>query len=217
MTVQFLSYLIEDNTPSYGNQCPFDREQIRSMARGDTANTTVIKMIAHLGTHIDMPFHFYQEGQTIEDYSADFWVFKKPQVIEINAQSLVASQEVMEQTLDPECDLLLVKTGLCHKRDTQEFWERNIGFAPEVADFLRGQCPKLRAFAMDSISMSSFQHRDIGREAHLAFLKPESPILIIEDVDLREVSAGHIFDQVVVAPLRIAGSDGLSATIMAFN
>jgi len=38
----------------------------------------------------------------------------------------------------------------------------------------------------DSISVSSFQNRMVGREAHRAFLDPKAPILLLEDIDLRE-------------------------------
>jgi len=67
----------------------------------------------------------------------------------------------------------------------------------------------------DSISVSSFANRMLGREAHKAFLNPEKPILLLEDMDLREVNKNTNFKEIIVAPMRIAKCDGLPCTIFA--
>jgi len=47
--------------------------------------------------------------------------------------------EKIEDTLNYK--LLLVKTGACYIRDKREFWERNFGFSPRVAEYLRENFP----------------------------------------------------------------------------
>ncbi len=52
------------------------------------------------------------------------------------------------------------------------FWKENYGFHPKLANFIRKNFPKVRIFGFDSISISSFTDRILGREAHKAFLDP---------------------------------------------
>ena len=42
------------------------RESLLSMEKGDACNLTAFSMCAHNGTHVDAPFHFYQEGKTVD-------------------------------------------------------------------------------------------------------------------------------------------------------
>ena len=42
------------------------KETLSSMERGDLYNLTAFQMCAHNGTHIDAPFHFLQDGKTVE-------------------------------------------------------------------------------------------------------------------------------------------------------
>ncbi len=48
-----------------GDRAPEKLEELR-IARGDVYNLTSFSMCAHNGTHIDAPFHFLEEGDTVE-------------------------------------------------------------------------------------------------------------------------------------------------------
>ena len=43
-----------------------ERFEILKKSRGDICNLTAVKMCAHNGTHVDAPYHFLEEGKTIE-------------------------------------------------------------------------------------------------------------------------------------------------------
>ena len=63
----------------------------------------------------------------------------------------------------------------------------NPGLHPDLGRWFRVNYPEIRAVGMDWISISSFAHRETGREAHRAFLDPDGagqPIVILEDMDL---------------------------------
>ena len=73
----------------------------------------------------------------------------------------------------------------------------------------------------DFISLSSYTNRELGREAHRAFLNKSfsglnkdcsKPILIIEDMHL--ASLKECPNKIVVAPLRYDRSDGSPVTII---
>ena len=80
----YLSYILDDNTPSYGNRNKFITTKKSDISRGDVANDTTVETTVHIGTHIDMPYHFFEDGQTIEDFDIDFFNFENILFIEIN-------------------------------------------------------------------------------------------------------------------------------------
>lgn len=216
----WLSYKINQNTPLYGGRTQnLNIHKTSSMKNGDSANDTKIETTVHLGTHIDLPYHFYENGQTIDDFDIDFWFFKKPLFIEVKAKSFIIKDElidILDNINDNSYDILIVKTGLCDIRGQQKYWKENYGFDPEIYDFIIDKFPKIRVFGFDSISMSSWQHRDIGKISHKAFLNPNKPILLLEDMDLRYISSKNDIKEIIVSPLRIDGCDGLPCSVFGF-
>jgi len=214
----YLSYILDSNAPTYGNRNKFIATKKSDISKGDVANETVIKTTVHIGTHIDMPCHFFEDGQTIEDFDCEYFNFKNILFVELTPNNLIVKDELIEllgKIQDKnKYEILIVKTGICHKRDSQEFWESNYGFDPLIAEYLRKYFPSIKVLGFDSISVSSFQHRMIGREAHKAFLDPQKPILLLEDMDLTSVDENTKFKKVVIAPLRISKCDGLPCTVI---
>ena len=72
--------------------------------------------------------------------------------------------------------------------------------------------PSLRAIGLDTISISSFSHRDVGRAAHREFLN--SGIRIIEDMKLKNIIEPSKLMRVIALPFRYLGSDGAPTTII---
>jgi len=212
----YLSYIIDTNTPTYGNRNRFNIVKKSDISKGDIANDSAIDTTVHIGTHIDMPYHFYNNGQTIEDFDANFWIFSKILFLDIKPNSLVIEDELIKRldTIeDIGYEILIVKTSICDIRGERDFWEKNYGFSPNIADYLRERFFNIKIFGFDSISVSSFQNRLIGREAHKRFLDPKKPILLLEDMDLREVNSKTKFKQVIISPIRVANCDGLPCTV----
>jgi len=213
----FLSYILDEKTPTYGNRNKFEQIKKSAISVGDVANDTAVSTTVHIGTHIDMPYHFYDYGQTIENYDADFWIFRKPLIIEITQEELIIKEKLIEKlcNVDDEAyDILIVKTGICNIRDKDEFWERNYGFHPDIYDYLTINFPSIRVFGFDSISVSSFVNRELGREAHKRFLNPKQPILLLEDMNLKDLHEATNFKEIIIAPLRISKCDGLPCTVI---
>ena len=78
MNPVFLSHFLDENTPIYGGiPDTISFSSISSINQGDTANSLKIGFPNHVGTHLDFPFHFNNNGKNSSDYSADFWIFRK--------------------------------------------------------------------------------------------------------------------------------------------
>ena len=50
------------------------RSILSSVENGEVCNLTAISMCAHNGTHVDAPFHFIQDGKTIDRISLDCFI-----------------------------------------------------------------------------------------------------------------------------------------------
>lgn len=214
----FLSYIIEEKTPLYGGSSDYKLISPKCMERGDAVNDSRIECTVHLGTHVDMPFHFFRNGQTIADFDASFWCLKNPLLLEVTPLGYVIDKELCDQIekySNEAVDLLIVKTGMCHKRKEVKYWKAGYGFAPDVSECIRRYLPNVRIFGFDTISLTSYQDRQLGKEAHRAFLNPKSPILLLEDMDLALVDMTTIFKAIQISPLRLAHSDGLPCTVIA--
>lgn len=200
----FLSYALDVSTPVYGNKDSLEILQNK------------ISMSAHMGTHIDFPSHFFEGAPSVDEYSADFFIFTKPLVVEIKPENKIIKDELislLSGVKDDGFDILLAKTRGGNSRGEDEYALSGYGFAPEVAIFLREKYPKIRVFGFDTISISSFSDRELGRTAHRAFLDPANPILLLEDMDLREIGDNGL-KKIIVSPLRISGFDGAPCTVI---
>lgn len=213
----YLSYFYDDLTPSYNNGDKFTCKEIKSIRKGDSCNSSHYSMPNHTGTHIDLPSHFDELGKTMEDYDADFWHFNKTGIIDLsmNDSSTISPDLFIEQRVDEDIDILLIKTGYSHKRNDAEYWKKSPVFLPQVADELRNRYKNIRMIGVDTISVSSLEDRKLGREVHKALLNNANPILIIEDMDLSKIERHTKINQLIVSPLLVKGSNGGPCTVMA--
>lgn len=206
-----LSHPLNPETPTYGGKTRAEFSKSSDMAKGDAANNTVLSMSLHTGTHIDMPCHFFADGQTAADFGIDFWFFESPLFIDIKPKGNVIKDELISQltSADKNCDCIIVRTGF--DRYDHEQLMKNPGFHADTADFIRTNFKHVRLFGFDSISVSSFADREEGRRAHRAFLNPEQPIILLEDMNIKDVAS---LKRLSVIPMMIEGADGLPVTVI---
>ena len=219
MKTRFLSYPLEKTIPTYGSISEtVEISALKSIEQGDSCRTFYIGFENHWGTHVDCPAHFDEQGKTVAKYPCDFWNFANPYVIKTNLKpGQIIKLDNLKTSIPESCDLLLVQSGWGRYRGTERYSHYNPGIHPEVGHWLRHRFPKIRAVGIDWISISSYQHRNLGREAHRAFLKDDNktrPILLIEDMDLSH-NLGSL-QKVMVAPLRMARIDSAPCTVVGF-
>ena len=214
----FLSHLLTEDTPTYGNRDRFVNQLNSSFEKGDKAETSNWYFSNnHFGTHIDAPGHFVPKGKSISDYVPAFWVFSKVVLIELEISDavLIDVADIKPYSIAKDTELLLIKTGYEAHRGSEKYWNENPGLAPELGKYLRQTFPNLRAIGLDFISVTSFQHRPVGRDAHLALLDGQNPVLPIEDMSFVGLNPEMHIKEVVVAPLRVIHANGAPVTAIA--
>ena len=90
-------------------------ELVRSMEEGELYNLSMLSMCAHNGTHIDAPFHFINEGKTVdkmplEAFVGDCYVARhEGDVTAENAREILKkAKAAVERTIEAHSELGLM-------------------------------------------------------------------------------------------------------------
>lgn len=210
---RYLSHILKNEIPVYGGNASLDICLVKSITKGDPVNVFRFSMENHWGTHVDCPAHFFQDGKKVIDYLPGSWFFKHAQIINIilKPSELVICDDWVKD-IKPDTDILLFHSKWGELRGQAIYSNENPGIHPEVGNYLREKHPNIKAIGIDWISISPFTNKELGITAHRSFLKPDNPILIIEDMDL-SCDLSNL-KEVWVIPLRIESFDGSPCTVI---
>ena len=202
-----LSYPIEAHMPAWPDSPQLQLEKKLQIAKGDVANTSIISLYNHVGTHYDAPNHYLASGTPIAELDLDRFIFERPLLLEIPKG---AGEKVTAADLEPyagdiaRSDLLMIYTGFSRLRlENEALFERNgPGIGSDCAAWLVEHGTGLRALAVDFVSLASFRGKD-GRF-----------ICGIEDVNMAPV-VGKTLKRVFALPLLVRGVDSAPVTMVA--
>jgi len=182
--------------------------------------TSIISVHSHSGTHIDLPPHFCTNEAGEAPYSLPELTFSPARCIEIPMDTPLA---ITPDHLIPHLpvirgtEVLFIRTGSASVRSTdpQGYASVHSWVDPTIPPWLRTECPGLRLFGIDAISIASPSHREEGRACHREFLCGTPPILLLEDVDLSDDRILGIPWKLHLFPLLSEGIDGLPVVVIA--
>ncbi len=155
------------------------------MSAGSLYNLTSFSMCAHNGTHMDAPFHFYENGKTIEAIA-------------------------LEKTVGP-----CIVAGHAGMMTADEALAILASASPEAAKriLIKGEsvisAEAARVFADAGVYLIGVESQSVGpaaapMEVHKILLGAET--VLLEGIRLDSVAGGEYF--LSAAPLSLAGSDG---------
>ena len=209
-----LSYELSKSTPSYGNKHKVTVKQIEKISKGDTSNSYEMKIYNHIGTHVDCPNHFYDNGKKIDQYNIDDFIFKSPQLIDVTLkENHMISKQTITKELNKETDIFLFRTYFSKVRESEEYINHYPYFCSNFATHLKNNFPKLRAIGMDIISLTSPINKKEGKKSHEILLdqSKSEPILIIEDMFLENFS--NEINKIMISPFFVKGIDSAPCNV----
>ena len=225
--MKILSYILRKNSPLYGDKGEILIQNTNRIKNGDSSNNSLISISAHSGTHIDAPYHFYDDGKTLDQFEPKFWHCENPFLIKYEAKEkeIISLESVIDRlnVIPDNCDVLLFKTGFGFYRefDKKKYIFNGPGISSEIGFWLR-ENRKIKMICLDTISLSAFSNRPLGRDSHKAFLSKYmfnntslDPILIIEDVNMLDVNYSP--KKLLISPLLFEKADGAPVTIFAYD
>lgn len=201
MKIFDITVAITPETPVYEGDPAIEFDVCHAISRGDAANVSKLMCGVHSGTHIDAPCHFIEGAERAHEIDLQKCL-GKCLVVEIPADADSVTLEHVRQAGLENAERVLFKTR------NSTFWN-NLGqgfrkdfvyIEPEAARELVRLDIKL--VGIDYLSVEKFGSTDFG--THLALLGAK--VVIIEGVDLREVSAGEY--EIICLPLKYIGGKG---------
>ena len=207
MVFHDVSVTISEDLPVWPGDPSVSLKLTSSIARGDTANVTQIKMGAHTGTHIDAPYHFEPNGKTIDQLTIDTLI-GPCRVIEIlNTEEAIGPSDLEKVDLGGAVRILFKTKNSEWWGNGEKAFKKNYTYInKQGAEFLIARGVKL--VGIDYLSVERYDSPD--HVTHHLLLRNQ--IVIIEGLNLNDVSMGDY--ELIALPLKLKGSDGGPARVI---
>ena len=204
MTIYDISLTISPDLPTWPGDPALKLEQIASMDKGANANVTHISAAVHLGTHVDAPHHFLNDGRTVEQLplsvlTGPCYVMQLPDGVDaITAEVL----ERMELTFDFKRILFGTSNSHWWAKGETKFQTDFVAITEDGAEWLVNRGVQL--VGVDYLSVAPY---DDSAPTHTVLLN--AGVVIVEGLNLSQIPRG--FYDLYCLPLKIADSDGAPA------
>jgi arylformamidase len=199
-----LSHPLTDGQPAFPGDPVFRARSAARIAR-EGYNLSRLSMGTHQGTHVDAPFHFFDDGRTIDRVPLDRFC-GPARLIDLRRRGpLKAGTRITREMLLPHAAVFRVggrvvyRTGWERHWGTASFYRDYPSLTPEAAAWIASR--RIRLLGMDTPGPG-----EEWLECHRILLARGVEIAILESLaNLGQVPGRFTL---VACPLRIAGLDG---------
>ncbi|AOV06448.1 arylformamidase [Sporosarcina ureilytica] len=191
-----ISQPLQNGIAEWPGDTPFSYEVAFKKADTGSVNIGKLTTSTHMGTHIDAPFHFADDGEKVHELPIELYI-GRARVIDLSGATSIGRQEL--EALDfGGAERILLKTG-CRK-DFTIFPEPFIYLRADIAPLLKER--GVRLVGIDTPSVDPEQSKTL--DAHHALY--EQHIMILENIVLDDVVPGDY--ELIALPLPLHGADG---------
>ncbi len=174
-----------------------------------------VSCMTHTGTHMDAPYHFLEDGATVDRIPPERLVGRAA-VLDLRKEldgPLIGLELIRRHwptALRPE--IVLLETGWSHQRaPSRRYLYEFPGITPEAAEWIAAQ--GIQGIGTDTLGIDPYSNSKF--EAHKVLLG--KGIWILEALDhLDELAEGRAYT-LVAGPLKIAGASGAMARVFALE
>ncbi|MGW8142968.1 MAG: cyclase family protein [Anaerolineales bacterium] len=198
-----ITLTISPDLPTWPGDPGVEIERVEKIEDGSNANVSRVNMGVHTGTHVDAPYHFLQDGITVDQLNLNL-LTGRAYVLHLPDVEVITATVLEDAQIPPRTRRVLFKTR------NSELWAGNenefqtdfVGLSEDGATYLVRRGVKL--VGMDYLSIAPF-HK--SRPTHERLL--EAGVVVVEGLNLTEVDQGRY--TIYCLPLKIANSDGAPA------
>lgn len=204
MKIFDISLSLSPDLPIWPGDDPFELEQVESIEEGANANVSRLSTGVHIGTHVDAPHHFLNNGRTVESLPLNVltgpcYVIQLPDGVEaITAEAL----EGMSLPSEPARILFGTSNSRFWSRGETAFQEDFVAVTEDGAEWLVKQ--GIHLVGVDYLSVAPYSD---SIPTHKILL--QAGIIIVEGLDLSAVPRG--FYELYCLPLKLIGAEGAPA------
>jgi kynurenine formamidase len=211
-----LSQPVHHDAPQWADYDPIVLTQDYNLAV-DGFFAERVNLTTHSGTHVDAPFHFYPEKETMDQLPLHH--FFGP-MITLDVRGKKPCEPISKNDLAPqrakihEGDIVLLKTGWGEKREkTREYLLEFPYLDGEGANFLLSL--HVKGVGTDCLSIGGYGPPAVGRPAHLKLLGAGK--IIIEDLRIPVELLDGRRRMFAAFPIRLTGTGGAWARAVAWD
>jgi arylformamidase len=198
-----ISVGVSEDTPVWPGDPPVVLKRVAKIKDGANANVSHFSASVHIGTHIDAPVHFLDDGEGIEALPLNILI-GRAYVIDLSKATVLDAETLEKAGIPPRTKRLLLKTR------NSDFWARGetkfqtdfVGVNKSGSEWLVRKGVQL--VGVDYLSVAPFKQ---SKEPHQILLG--AGIVILEGLNLDEVSQGRY--NLCSLPIKLIGSDGAPA------
>jgi arylformamidase len=202
-SVQDITITLGKEAADWPGNPPYQRRLIKRIKNGDSFDTSQIIMTTHVGTHIDTPAHYIENGNNLDSYPIKRWILPAHVVSIVNEES-IGKSELLHLDIEPG-DAVLFKTANSYnpQLSNRVFSDKYVYMSVEAAEFCVNK--KISLVGIDYNSIDRYQEGN--SPVHHILLTND--ILILECIKLRGITPGRY--TLFCLPMKIAGAEGAPA------
>lgn len=206
MRIYDISLTISPDLPVWPGDPAVELKQVTFIAQGDSCNISHLALGVHTGTHVDAPYHFLNDGKTVETLPLEAlvgpaYVIQVPDAVDRLTAEVLAQADV---PADAERILFKTRNSAIWGR-ARTFQEDFVAITTDGAEWLVKR--QLCLIGMDYLSVAPFGN---ATTTHQTLLR--RGIVLLEGVNLSEVPPGRY--DLYCLPLKLSKSDGAPARVI---
>lgn len=186
---------ITPNLANWTGDVPYTRTLQMKIEKGDSVNLSSMELSLHTGTHADAPYHYSNDGQTLEQIDPSVYI-GLALVLDVSGYATIPLEALAPHL--SKAPRLLLRTNAW--QDHSRFPESIPVLAPEVPAALGEKGIILLGLDVPSVdtldSKTLPNHRALGNAG----------VHILESLHLKNIPEGLY--ELIALPLRLVGADG---------
>lgn len=205
MTIYDISITLQDGIPIWPGNPPFELVRVNKLEESASSNVSKLSLGVHTGTHVDAPIHFIQGGSGVDLLPLELLTGKATvHALDLPQGNITAAAlEAASPKIRRGTERVLLKTRNSELwRSPHPFRSDFAGVTEDGAQWIANHNIKL--IGVDYLSVGP---KGAGKVTHEILLK--ASVIIVEGLNLREVSAGDY--DFYCLPLKLKDCDGAPA------
>ena len=203
MRIYDITIPVQPGMPIWPGDPPLKLERLASISDGADANVSSIACGVHIGTHVDAPLHFINDGTAVDELSMNTLI-GDVHIVEIPNADIIDEEVLDRASIPSDAVRVLFKTRNSElwTSPVHDFQQDYVAIDPGGAAWIvdRG----IELVGVDYLSVAPFES-PVATHVHLL----EHEVIIVEGLDLHKIIPGKYF--LVCLPIKLVGIEGSPA------
>jgi len=190
-----ISMELNPETPEWPGDRPFEYTLSVTKEQSGSVNIGEIKSSTHMGTHIDAPFHYDDQGLKIDEMPLEVYL-PTAQVVDVQGLEKISAEDLPE----PEDGVTAILLKTCSWQDRKEFPTSWPIFSESIAGWMQEKGIRLLGVDVPSVDPENSKELPMHHSMNV------NGRYILEGIVLDDIKPGVY--ELSALPLKIKGAEG---------